>query len=210
MSWRLSSMTTPHAITTFGGAAGGTDAWGRGVNVLVSETRPTLGDVNLQRLWIGVDEVDEKDKDKEKLKLQVVPPRGWVEGGRTYVEEEALPGSEKAVAPTMEATKGQMETETETETTANVDDKATEDPRRGTTATTATMAMMMARRRRRRRRPSSRRSTAAGAAASSPAAASRKPEPASRSTRRSAPAARDRWRLATRTRRTRRCRWRLG
>ena len=111
VSWRLSSMTTPHAITTFGGAAGGTDAWGRGVNVLVSETRPTLGDVNLQRLWIGVDEVDEKDKDKEKLKLQVVPPRGWVEGGRTYVEEEALPGSEKSVAPTMEATKGQMETE---------------------------------------------------------------------------------------------------
>ena len=50
-----------------------------------------------------------------------------MEGGRTYVEEEALPGSEKSVAPTMEATKGQMETETETETTANVDDKATED-----------------------------------------------------------------------------------
>ena len=126
VSWRLSSMTTPHAITTFGGATGGTDAWGRGVNVLVSETRPTLGDVNLQRLWIGVDEVDENDKDKEKLKLQVVPPRGWVEGGRTYVEEEALPGSEKSVAPTMEATKGKMEAETETEP-ANVDDKATED-----------------------------------------------------------------------------------
>jgi hypothetical protein len=119
-------MTTPHAITTFGGAAGGTDAWGRGVNVLVSETRPTLGDVNLQRLWIGVDEVDEKDTDKDGLKLQVVPPRGWVEGGRTYVEEEALPGSEKSVAPTMEATKGKMEAETETEP-ANVDDKATED-----------------------------------------------------------------------------------
>jgi hypothetical protein len=126
VSWRLSSMTTPHAITTFGGAAGGTDAWGRGVNVLVSETRPTLGDVNLQRLWIGVDEVDEKDTDKDGLKLQVVPPRGWVEGGRTYVEEEALPGSEKSVAPTMEATKGKMEAETETEP-ANVDDKATED-----------------------------------------------------------------------------------
>ena len=126
VSWRLSSMTTPHAITTFGGAAGGTDAWGRGVNVLVSETRPTLGDVNLQRLWIGVDEVDEKEKEKDGLKLQVVPPRGWVEGGRTYVEEEALPGSEKSVAPTMEATKGKMEAETETEP-ANVDDKATED-----------------------------------------------------------------------------------
>ena len=35
VSWRLSSMTTPHAITTFGGATGGTDAWGRGVNVLI-------------------------------------------------------------------------------------------------------------------------------------------------------------------------------
>ena len=209
VSWRLSSMTTPHAITTFGGAAGGTDAWGRGVNVLVSETRPTLGDVNLQRLWIGVDEVDEKDTDKEKLKLQVVPPRGWVEGGRTYVEEEALPGSEKSVAPTMEATKGKMETETETEP-ANVDDKATEDTDDDGDDGDGDDDGDDDGERRRRRRPSSRRSTAAGAAASSPAAASRKPEPASRSTRRSAPAARDRWRLATRTRRTRRCRWRLG
>ena len=42
------------------------------------------------------------------------------------MEEEALPGSEKSVAPTMEATKGKMEAETETEP-ANVDDKATED-----------------------------------------------------------------------------------
>ena len=128
VSWSLSpAVTTPHAISVFGGVAGGTSGWGRGVNVLVSETRPDLGDVNLHRIWIGDDAGaggddagaggdDAGDTAAEGLKL--VPPRGWVEGAQSYVDEAALPGSDKATAPTMVATKGKRDAPSSSSTTS--------------------------------------------------------------------------------------------
>ena len=141
VSWSLppTAVTTPHAVSVFGGVAGGTSGWGRGVNLLVSETRPTLGDVNLHRIWIGVDAGaggDDAADTAVREGLKVVPPRGWVEGARSYVDEAALPGSDKAAAPTMVATKGKRDapstvtttvTTTTTTTTTTTGDAAREE-----------------------------------------------------------------------------------
>jgi hypothetical protein len=79
----------PHMLAVFGGAAGGTKYWGRGVSVFVGETRPRLGDVSLQRLWLG---------EKFGPQYEIQPARGWVLRSDKYLDIPPLGGAGAAAA----------------------------------------------------------------------------------------------------------------
>lgn len=69
LHWDLPTVEVPHMIAVFGGAVGGTKNWGRGVSVFVGETRPRVGDVSVQRLWLG---------ESFGAQYEIVPARGWM------------------------------------------------------------------------------------------------------------------------------------
>jgi peptidylamidoglycolate lyase len=83
--WDLPTVEVPHMLAVFGGAVGGTKGWGRGVSVFVGETRPRLGDVSLQRLWLG--------EDFDGAQNQIEPARGWTWRSDTYLDIPPLEGS---------------------------------------------------------------------------------------------------------------------
>ena len=83
--WDLPGVTTPHMLDVVGGAVGGTAAWGRGISLLVAETRPDVGDANLRRAWLG----DKRDGDDE-TRFVVAPARGWTPDSEPAVDVPAL------------------------------------------------------------------------------------------------------------------------
>ena len=79
--WDLPTVQVPHMISVLGGATGGTREWGRGVSVFVGETRPKVGDISVQRLWLG---------ENFGAQYEIKPARGWVFRSDLYLDVPPL------------------------------------------------------------------------------------------------------------------------
>ena len=151
--WDLPGVTAPHMLDVVSGGVGGTAALGRGISLLVAETRPNVGDANLRRAWLG-DGGGARDRerthrgDDDTRHLVVAPARGWTPDSEPAVDVPAL-GSRRETAEAAKATK--------------IAERASE-PSIASAGDADTDARSRRRRRRRRRGPgsSSRRNTAAG------------------------------------------------
>ena len=107
--WDLPGVTAPHMLDVVSGGVGGTAAWGRGISLLVAETRPNVGDANLRRAWLG-DGGGARDRerthrgDDDTRHLVVAPARGWTPDSEPAVDVPAL-GSRRETAEAAKATK---------------------------------------------------------------------------------------------------------
>ena len=88
--WDLPGVTTPHMLDVVGGAVGGTAAWGRGISLLVAETRPNVGDANLRRAWLG----EKRDAATTTRDTSSSRPRG--DGPRTRNPPSTSPRSSRS------------------------------------------------------------------------------------------------------------------
>ena len=107
--WDLPGVTAPHMLDVVSGGVGGTAALGRGISLLVAETRPNVGDANLRRAWLG-DGGGARDRerthrgDDDTRHLVVAPARGWTPDSEPAVDVPAL-GSRRETAEAAKATK---------------------------------------------------------------------------------------------------------
>ena len=107
--WDLPGVTAPHMLDVVSGGVGGTAAFGRGISLLVAETRPNVGDANLRRAWLG-DGGGARDRerthrgDDDTRHLVVAPARGWTPDSEPAVDVPAL-GSRRETAEAAKATK---------------------------------------------------------------------------------------------------------
>ena len=74
-------VTAPHMLDVVSGGVGGTAAFGRGISLLVAETRPNVGDANLRRAWLGDAAARAIAEDASRRRRHATPRRRAREDG---------------------------------------------------------------------------------------------------------------------------------